>query len=834
VASDEAGVAHTYCPDGLERQASVTDGGGTNIYTYDALDNLIGVQAVGQTNNTCTSGGIGQMRCFAYSSLSRLGSATNPESGTTNYVYDNNGNMISRTDAVGNITAVSYDAMSRPQGAAGAPAVGYATTGSTQPTAAICYVWDLDFKGALRSVSTSSSNTSCATAVTSDSYTHDQLGRIESSQQFTLGQWYQFRYGYSLENRLNYEKYPSGRQVKYTLDTAGRVNAVQNGTTLANYASGVSYVAAGGLNGLTLGNGVTHQWSWNDRFQPVGMTAKNASLTTLLGLGFYPCAGLATACATGNNGNLQAQTISGPGLSLTQSYTYDPGVNRLTGINENGPALENYGYDGNGNRWVSYHSLGLVSLTNETPQSANWFSPANRITGSIYAWSYDQNGNVLQVGGMTRFFGYDAENRQVQATINGTSAGYAYDGLGQRVTKTVNGQTTVYVYDAFGNVAAEYGQPETPACGTTPCYVTWDQLGSTRMVTDSSGNAPRRYDYLPFGQEIPFGVDGLGAGYLSSADDYNPKFTGQMRDQETALDWFNARHMSGAQGRFQSVDPGNAGADPSDPQSWNMYSYVGNNPLSYTDPSGMNWFRDAFSWGWDAFKEGLTVFANVLTLGHFGGLWGTGIDLGSLTHCGGPLGNCGAVGGDTWSEDPGLGGVQDPGRFVLNLSPLEHIALTMESGGSLGFGLGVAGVDFWPGSQGTNAFYANWHATGGLVPLKTLRSWRKPAYVVENCGAAYAGTVQQLASDTALAQAGNSSATMRALHTIQDSYAAGHGYQTWTGWVSWAHFRGDWFPSADVKRAAVDATSRYLGALGGRGAMGTPESYLAPRPAGCR
>jgi RHS repeat-associated protein len=81
-------------------------------------------------------------------------------------------------------------------------------------------------------------------------------------------------------------------------------------------------------------------------------------------------------------------------------------------------------------------------------------------------------------------------------------------------------------------------------------------------------------------------VDGLGAGYLSSADDYNPKFTGQMRDQETALDWFNVRHMSGAQGRFQSADPGNAGADVGDPQTWNMYSYVGNNPLSYTDPSG--------------------------------------------------------------------------------------------------------------------------------------------------------------------------------------------------------------------------------------------------------
>jgi len=66
-----------------------------------------------------------------------------------------------------------------------------------------------------------------------------------------------------------------------------------------------------------------------------------------------------------------------------------------------------------------------------------------------------------------------------------------------------------------------------------------------------------------------------------------------MRDPETydangqtALDWFNVRHMSGAQGRFQSPDPGNAGADLANPQTWNGYAYVGNNPLSYIDPSG--------------------------------------------------------------------------------------------------------------------------------------------------------------------------------------------------------------------------------------------------------
>jgi RHS repeat-associated protein len=62
--------------------------------------------------------------------------------------------------------------------------------------------------------------------------------------------------------------------------------------------------------------------------------------------------------------------------------------------------------------------------------------------------------------------------------------------------------------------------------------------------------------------------------------------SGKERDAETGLDYFLARYYSGAQGRFLSVDPENAGASKDDPQSWNAYSYSRNNPLKYTDPDG--------------------------------------------------------------------------------------------------------------------------------------------------------------------------------------------------------------------------------------------------------
>ncbi len=66
-----------------------------------------------------------------------------------------------------------------------------------------------------------------------------------------------------------------------------------------------------------------------------------------------------------------------------------------------------------------------------------------------------------------------------------------------------------------------------------------------------------------------------------------PLFTGQLRDGEAGLDYFQARYFGAVFGRFTSPDPGNAGADPMMPGSWNMYSYGYNNPMVYTDPTGM-------------------------------------------------------------------------------------------------------------------------------------------------------------------------------------------------------------------------------------------------------
>jgi RHS repeat-associated protein len=92
---------------------------------------------------------------------------------------------------------------------------------------------------------------------------------------------------------------------------------------------------------------------------------------------------------------------------------------------------------------------------------------------------------------------------------------------------------------------------------------------------------------LPFGVEIPAGFAGRTTAW-DTTDNVSAKFTGQERDTETGLDFFQARYHGSAQGRFLSPDPlGNFVANAADPQTWNMYAYARNNPLVFVDPTGL-------------------------------------------------------------------------------------------------------------------------------------------------------------------------------------------------------------------------------------------------------
>jgi RHS repeat-associated protein len=92
-------------------------------------------------------------------------------------------------------------------------------------------------------------------------------------------------------------------------------------------------------------------------------------------------------------------------------------------------------------------------------------------------------------------------------------------------------------------------------------------------------------DYQPFGEEIPSSMGGRPSLYDVQTE-IRQQFTGKERDAETGLDYSIARYLSASQGRFTSPDAPLVDQDVVNPQSWNLYSYVRNNPLRGIDPSG--------------------------------------------------------------------------------------------------------------------------------------------------------------------------------------------------------------------------------------------------------
>ena len=146
--------------------------------------------------------------------------------------------------------------------------------------------------------------------------------------------------------------------------------------------------------------------------------------------------------------------------------------------------------------------------------------------------------------------------------------------------------TPVIIFDqnSVTGLTTQVEFSDTPGDAVQPAYTTTyyygDHLGSSRLTTNgTNGTAWPIWSttYLPFGQEW---------SQQNGANHY--KFTGDERDSETGLDHTTFRQYSSSLGRWTTPDPaGLAVIDTTNPQTWNRYAYVGNNPLVFTDPLGL-------------------------------------------------------------------------------------------------------------------------------------------------------------------------------------------------------------------------------------------------------
>jgi RHS repeat-associated protein len=310
------------------------------------------------------------------------------------------------------------------------------------------------------------------------------------------------------------------------------------------------------------------------------------------------------------------------------NYTYDT-LNRLqagtptSGLYETPTAqYACFAYDSFGNRKAGALQTTACPTPETSVPSTVTYSATNQVTfvsGSLpLGLSYDGAGNVTSDG--LNYYAYDGEGRlcAVENTLVDSYTQYVYDAGGTRVAKGASASLTCGAPGSNFSLTNQYlvglgGEQVTELDGSDDWLHTnvWaggrllakydgfgihfpltDPLGTKRIQANAYGAVDETCFSLPYG-------DGLNC---IGDDATEHHFTGKERDAESGNDYFGARYYASSMGRFMSPDPlpwihwqrgdeddqKKFGGYIMNPQNFNMYAYVLNNPLNHTDPTGMN------------------------------------------------------------------------------------------------------------------------------------------------------------------------------------------------------------------------------------------------------
>jgi RHS repeat-associated protein len=567
--TDQAGRQRRSEADGLGRTIKVTEMDSSKQLTWDAAygfdlnDNLTSVNQAGQT------------RTFKYDSMSRMTYAWTPEQdasindGTGTFwsvklTYTNFNAVQMREDARHAVTTYAYDGLNRlsqvsytlpnpnPDSVQGTATVNI-TYGSTVPK-----------NGQVEEVKHSFSPTDVPWK---ENYGYDGLSRVSSKTVSFDNQAYSYTtgYGYDQLDQLTQMTYPSQRVVKYGFENRARLNTVGDGSLATRYVSSIGYKPSQQLASVSLNNGINETYDYSpDRLQLTSYQVKKGA-NTLMSLSYSYVADRSRSggVGTGNANTGQLMDITGTinSQSRNESYNYDQ-VARLAQAS-GFYSQRNYSYDRWGNRTgVS----GGNSQTVAIQQSGG--APTNRIaTVNGIPYSHDPAGDVTNDG--QHSYAYDAESRLVKVD-DGSTGTYSYDSANRRVKKVAGAFTTYYVWEG-SKVIAEYGNAPAGSGGTRFYH---PDLLSNRMITDSGGVVKGTMDNLPFGE------DGGVAG-----ESEKHRFTTYERDAENGSDYGVNRQFTQNTGRFMRPDP--VQGSISDPQTFNRYAYVRNDPVNLYDPLGL-------------------------------------------------------------------------------------------------------------------------------------------------------------------------------------------------------------------------------------------------------
>ncbi|RDB04390.1 SpvB/TcaC N-terminal domain-containing protein [Runella aurantiaca] len=481
---------------------------------------------------------------------------SDPDLGLYQYIYNGFGELISQTYPNGDVVRMEYDKLGR-------------LVKQTQKEGVTTWQYDTGNKA----IGQVSSVSSYATQ-TSNSY--DNLGRRSQQTQVIDGLTYTTNYAYDAQGRMQQLTYPTGLKLKYVYNAHGYLSELRNGTTDAVFWKQNSADAAGHLVQQQFGNGVVTDQQYEPTTQYLlGIKSTyNTSVIQQFAYQYNDLANLTERVDVKRN--------------KREIFTYDA-LNRLTSAQVEGAGAIQLEYDELGN------------ITSKSDVGNYFYGPAgngpHRLKTVVSSESNLSCSLALNIGTEYTSFNkvsrmsndtsyaqitYDAGHQRVMQKLfvrNSLSRTKRYVGSLMEVETFADGRTrTTHFLNGIG-----LWVDEKPTGGSTTSQVKYllkDHLGSSTGFTGVNGTLQEELSFDAWGQRRNADWTPLTTNYKG----YERGFTEHEHYDLFSLIDMNGRVYDPILARFLSPDP--IVQDQTNLQAFNRYSYVMNNPLNATDPSG--------------------------------------------------------------------------------------------------------------------------------------------------------------------------------------------------------------------------------------------------------
>ncbi|WP_269801710.1 MULTISPECIES: RHS repeat domain-containing protein [unclassified Shewanella] len=553
---------------------------GTNRFAYDSAGRPLIIQDANGNVIKATYNGFGHKT-----------KVDDPNQGITLFGYNTLGELDKQTDANGVVQTFTLDTLGR--------IATRATVGGNAPSTAT-YVWDTPKLGMLSSET--ENGISRTYAYTTALQLASTTVNVDGANR-TIKHQYDSFYG-----RPKALEYPNGLTLKYAYNDYGYLEQTSNAASGYIYRQVTAMDEAGHITGAELGNSVMRE---SRQYNPEG-TMANVQVDAPLGRihGHYydnyddfmnlidernATTGLNKHYRYDTLNRLEAYTFSNtnPLINATVNYAYD----------KVGNFLKKTDYSANSNTAYRYGGSACGNKPNAVCQ-------LTKLIGSTVNFQYDAKGNLRIGDGLTMT--YNAMDKPLTITGRGpgnsTVTGFTYgsDGMRAKQSRNVSGvNTTTYYVDKYYEIDNDGSWRTyiddiavlsyTPARKHLLQFTLRGRLGSATTMADQNGNIISQRYFDPFGRTAAVGSshskDILNKNtLLSSLQDLNITnknrrgFTDHEHLNEQQLIHMNGRVYDYNLGRFMSVDP--LIQSPTSTQSVNPYSYIMNNPLAGTDPTG--------------------------------------------------------------------------------------------------------------------------------------------------------------------------------------------------------------------------------------------------------